>query len=256
MKDLIEKVFEEKMKDGSFEKIISAKIEEMISSLLREMMSWDGCVKKSFEEKLKPIMLQAVSKCDLTETAAIVTEILNNSVKQTPVHLMERSFNGLKSLFSQNETVQNIKFGQKVKLSDIFKEYCELIQKGAPYDQDDLEERGVDVLYDDGRYACVTAEMSVERKYRETYYGSRREEYEIMVHSSLNKEDEELLFKIAESYDKTLRIEYDTGHIVLAELGGLDPFVMYLIILKSNYCNIEIDTSEELKELYVEVNCL
>lgn len=253
MEKLIQKVFEEKLSNGTIEKIISKHIDDMVSDILRDQMGWSGDVKKALAERVKPIALAAVNECDLSKTAAVVTELLNNALRESPVHLINDTLNGIKCLYSQNDALNGIKFGQTVKLSDIFKEFCGLIKSRA-YDEDDLEKKDIECYYDDegvGKIAWITAEMIVEETTVETYYGYKRANYTVELRSSLNGEEQGLTFKICESYDKSLRLEIETGGLLLAELSHIDPFIMYLITLKNNWCNIQIDTQSETKDIEV-----
>lgn len=255
MKDLIAKVFNEKLEDGTIEKIIGKHIEDMVSDILNDQMKWNGETKKALEERIKPICLAAVSECDLSKTAAVVTELLNNALRGTPIHLLNDTLNGIKSLYSQNENIRGLKFGQTIKLSDIFKKYCEFI-KGKTFDEDDLDEKGIESFDNDeqeGKYAYIGVEMTVEETETETYYGYKRSKFKVEMRSELNGEEEGLTFYVSESYDRTLRLEVETGGMLLAELSRIDPFIMYLIAVRNNYCNIQIDTGSEHEDVEVEV---
>lgn len=255
MKDLITRVFNEKLEDGTIEKIVGKHIEDMVSDILKDQMGWNGEVKKALAERVKPIALAAVDKCDLSKTAAVVAELLNNALRETPVHLLKETFDGIKGLYSQNDMLQKIRFGQTVKLSDIFKEYCALVENKG-YDEDELQKKGIECLDDyegEGKSAFISAELIVEETTKETYYGFSRRKYTVEMRISLNGEEEGLTFCVSEAYDKSFRIEIETGGLLLAELSSLDPFIMYLIALKNNFCKIEIDTESEQKDLEVKV---
>ena len=253
MESLIKKVFNEKLNDGTIEKIVSEKIEEMISSILKDQMSWSGQVKKALEERLKPIMLEAVANCDLSQTAAIVTDLLNSAVKTSPVHLIKDTYDGIKTLFATNEEAKDISFGKTVKLSEIFKVYTKSLTYKTYYDSD-LEKKDIAVNdnYDEGgKYAYIDASMEVERIIKENYWSSKKTKYQVTLHN--NYEDKDIVFNISESYDETLRIDIDTNNMLLAELRHLPQIFLYLIQLKSNWCNIQIDTESEVDEVEVAV---
>ena len=254
MENLIKKVFNEKLNDGTIEKIVSEKIEEMISSILRDQMSWSGEVKKRLEERLKPIMLEAVANCDLSQTAAVVTDLLNSAVKTSPVHLIKDTYDGIKTLFYTNEEAKDISFGKTVKLSEIFEVYTKFLTYKS-YDESDLEKKDIDVHdnYDEGgKYAYIGASMEVERITEENYWGRGKTKYQVTL--SNEYEDKDIVFEITESYDETLRINIDTGNMLLAELRHLPKIFLYLIQLKNNWCKIQIDTESEMDEVEVEVS--
>ncbi len=62
MKELIEKVFEEKLNNGTIEQIVGKHIENMVSEIMKDSMSWNGQVKKALAEKMNPLMLKAVKR--------------------------------------------------------------------------------------------------------------------------------------------------------------------------------------------------
>lgn len=255
MKDLIARVFNEKLEDGTIEKIIGKHIEDMVSSILNEQMGWGGEIKKALAEKVKPVALAAVDECDLSKTVAVVAELLNNALRGTPIHLLNDTLNGIKSIYSQDENIRGLRFGQTVKLSDIFKKYCEFI-KGKTFDEDDLDKKGIESFdYDEeeGKYAYVGVEMTVEETETETYYGYKRSKYTVEMRSELNGENEGFTFSVCEAYNREFRLEIETGGMLLAELSHIDPFIMYLITVRNNYCKIQIDTESEHEDVKVEV---
>lgn len=253
MEDLIKKVFNEKLNDGTIEKIVREKIDEMISSILRDQMSWSGEVKKGLEERLKPIMLESVAKCDLSQTAAVVTDLLNSAVKTSPVHLIKDTYDGIKTLFATEAESKDISFGKTIKLSEIFEVYTKFLTYNSCSEYD-LEKKNIEVSedYDNGgKHAYIDAGMEVERITDDNWWGRSATKYQVTL--SNNYEDKDIVFSISESYDKTLRIDIDTGNMLLAELRHLPRIVLYLIQLKNNYCKIEIDTESEAEEVEIEV---
>ena len=256
MEELIKKVFNEKLNDGTIEKIVSEKIEGMISSILQDQMSWDGQVKKQLEERLKPIMLEAVANCDLSQTASIVTDLLNQAVKTSPVHLIKDTYDGIKTLFTNNEEAQNITFGKTVKLTEIFKTYTKMIENDS-YCESDFKKKDLEIHddYDDGgKFGYIDVIMEVETILKKNYWDSYDTKYQVTLSNNYDNEEKEVVFEITKSYDSTLRINIDTGNMLLAELKHLPPILLYLIQLKNNWCNIEIDTESEMDEVEVKVD--
>ena len=248
MEELIKKVFNEKLNDGTIEEIVKKKIDEMISSILQEQMNWNGAVKKGLEERLKPIMLKAVADCDLSKTAAIVTDLLNRAVKTSPIHLINDTYDGIKTLFSVNEELKDIRIDQKVKLSDIFAFYVKSLSNETYY-KSDLEDKSIDIFDDydgEGEYAYIGAAMEVERTYIDDYFGRRKEKIQVTLSNNYTEKD--IVFDIKESYDGDLRIDINTEGMLLAELRHLPETFLYLIQLKSYWCEIEIDTEGESDE--------
>ena len=246
MEELFKKVFNQKLQDGSIEKIVSDQIDSMIKDILKDSMSWSGTVRKTLEERLKPIMLDSVANCDLSQTAAMVTDLLNNAVKTSPLNLIQDTYKGISTLFNANSLGQDISFGKVVSLTDIFKVYIGMIEN-TTYSDYELENKDIQVHQDEGKYAYIEAQMSIDPVMR----SNGKDRYEITLHNNFDKED--IVFEISESYDKTLRINLDTDNMLLAELRHLSPMYLYLLQLKSMWCDIRMNTSEEYDEIRVEV---
>lgn len=73
MKDLINKVFEEKMQDGSIEKIVADKINEMVVRVCESQMGYNGAAKKAMEDRLSPLIMQAIERSDLSTLLRAIT---------------------------------------------------------------------------------------------------------------------------------------------------------------------------------------
>ncbi|HRF69878.1 MAG TPA: hypothetical protein PKV66_00445 [Candidatus Pelethenecus sp.] len=252
MKELIEKVFEEKLNDGTIEQIVGKHIENMVSDIMRDSMSWNGQVKQALSEKLNPLMLKAVSECDLSKSVILITELLNNSFKNSPIQLLQNTMDGIKKLYCLDDKLKNIKLGQIVKLSEIYNYYCDLIEKET-FDKSDLEDKDIEVYIDDSVYAYIDIYMAVDDTTKEREWGYSRKTYSVELTSSLDGENHGIVFEIAEGYGDELHINIDTNDYILAEFPSLNPFVFYLLMLKNYYCNIVIDTDGKEDQVVVQV---
>ena len=252
MKELIEKVFEEKLNNGTIEQIVGKHIENMVSEIMKDSMSWNGQVKKALAEKMNPLMLKAVSECDLSKSVILITELLNNSFKNSPLQLLQNTMDGIKNLYCLDDKLKNIEFGQTIKLSKIYNHYCDLIEKES-FSKSDLEEKDIEVYAEDGLYAYIDINMEVEDTTKEKEWGYSQKTYSVELYSSLDGENHGVVFEIAEGYGSELHINIDINDYPLAKFPRIDTFVFYLLMLKNYYCNIVIDTDGEENQVVVRV---
>ena len=239
MEKLIKEVFEKKLSDGTIEKIVSEKIEEMVSKIIEEQMGWRGEVRELLTEKLKPVMLQAVKNCDLSKTAIVVTEFLNNSFNKTPVHLMKDTFEGLQSLFSTNELIASVKFGDKIKLSEVFKNYVKYVKMQAPTSMSELKDLGFYIDYGD-QYVEIPCSMEIELD-EDPAYRNQGTNYTVELQSALD-EEKTIKFRLVRNYKDELTIRMDGRFPELAEFAYMDAFIMYLFTLQNYWVSIDFDT--------------
>ncbi len=249
MKEIIEKVLEEKMNDGTVEKIIGEKLDKMLSSTMDDMLGWNSPIKKALEEKLKPIMLNAVEKSNVSDYAVKVTALLNDLLKNTQLTSYKNSIKNLKGFLDIDVT-----YGQKVKLSDIFEKYCEFIEKDA-FTESDFE--STEINRDDGvKNVWVECYMQAEKK--EEGYFTQTKKYSVELSNQKSDEPKSRFRKTAFNFE-IRHSSYDSkNHIGLGldvsidEIHHLPAFVLYLIKLSNNYADIEIDTEEASDEVSIE----
>ena len=113
MKDLIEKVFNDKMSDGSFESIISKKLEEMISSICYDLTSRSGELRNQAQIRLEPIMLQAFEQSNFEKMTLKLSSIINEGLKETALDRYSSLLNNLHNLFGGNTCVSALKKCEK-----------------------------------------------------------------------------------------------------------------------------------------------
>lgn len=141
-----------KLNDGTVEKLVEQCIEKGISEALKEVFSWSGEGKKLIEEKLNETIVPVIERHDfnqyLIKLDSVLTEIINNTILADNKKMLEN----FKKLMKEPEA-------KEVKLSDIFKRYCEHV--AANVDTGELE-----ACCDDGEpyYEHVTASMEVEHE--------------------------------------------------------------------------------------------
>ncbi len=248
MKELINKAFEEKMKDGSIERIVSDKINEMVVNICTAQMRYDGPARKAMEEKLSPLILAAVERCDLSNMVDKITMILNASLKDTAVEEYDELFDSLRGMFGINEKIKPLREKRFVKMSDIFKEYQKYLQD--VYDRDDFRESEIE--YDDGYYATVDCSMVVSPDEDELF---RKRGYvvELSTDKSNEKKSGDIRFKLRWDYSGSeLYVRADLRDLTIAELRYCPSFILYLAFIEREWIRVDLDTMNEEENVYID----
>ncbi len=253
MQDLINKVFEEKMQDGTIEKIVSEKIDEMVRKICSDQMGYSGAAKKAMEEKLNPLILQAVERCDLSSMVTKITMLLNASLQGSEVEHYHNVLESAQNLFGANDAIKALREKRVVKLSEIFKEYKNYLKH--IYDRDDFD--SLDIESDEnGPYASVECAMTVATEEKNPY-GWRKPGYEVEL--STEKSDDEkngksgdIRFKLNWNYDNTeLHLYADFRSLSLSDLRYCPSFIIYLAAIEREYIKVEIDMYEDDDTVYI-----
>lgn len=251
MKDLINKVFEEKMHDGTIEKIVADKIDEMVKSICERQMKWDGAARKAMEEKLAPVILQAVEASDLSSMVTKITMLLNAGLASSELERYHDALAPVKEVFDVNDKLRALKNKKGVKLSEIFEEYKKYLD--YIYDRDDFDG---DDIEDDGESVTAAIECSIRVAQKEAgYYSWRKPGYEVEL--STDKSDDR------KSGDIRFKLEYDyTGEqthlcgdfrsLTLADLRHCPEFILYLAYIEREGLAVEIDVEDEDDVVYID----
>lgn len=230
MQEIIKKVYNEKLNDGTIEKIVSDKIDEMVKSCCDDLFTWCGPIKKQMKEKLGEVMSTVVENSDFSQYVQKLTYIINQVLPETALE----DYKNIGKAIEETCGSKALSYKDTVKLSDIFKAYCDYVEKETfnEYDFDDDDE-----LHDDydngGKYTELTLKMKVDdyiKFYIDDSYTTmdtkEREKYTF----SLKK------WKNSVSYYK---------EIPLSKLRYISQFEMYLIMLSNNSVRIEFDCYNE-----------
>lgn len=249
MKDLISKVFEEKMQDGTLEKIVSEKIDEMVRKICSDQMGYGGAAKKAMEEKLNPLILQAVERCDLSDMVTKITMLLNASLKGSEVEQYHDLIESAQNLFGANDSIKALREKRVVKLSKIFEEYQKYLQ--YIYDRDDFESYDIEEG-DYGPFASVECALTVAPDDSAYVWNKPGYEVELSTTKSDDKKSGDIRFKLKWNYDNTeLRLCADFRSLSLADLRYCPPFIIYLATIEREWIKVEVDTEEEDDIVYI-----
>lgn len=248
MKDIINRVYEKKLTDGTIERIVSEHFDKMISDICQNQMSWNGEAKKAVEERLKPIMLQAIERSDLSDLVTKITTVINAGIKGSSLEGFERLTSGIRNLFGSNQLIEKYKNRKSVKVSEIFEEYCEFVAKA--YNDYDFEDN--EVSYDDGKAAYIDCSMSVEDDTQNYFFRKNGYIVELTNEKSDDEKSTDIKFRLAWNYDNTsLKAESDFRSLSISDLRFMPPFLLFLSWLEGEYINIELDEREDSESAYV-----
>ncbi len=137
----------EKLNDGTVEKLVEQYIEKGISDALRDVFSYGGEGKKLIEKKLNETIIPVIERHDfnqyLTKLDAVLTEIVNSTNLSENKNIL-RNFKGL---MKEPEV-------KEIQLSEVFNQYCRHVAENV-----DTSELEADCEDGEPYYEFVTAEM-------------------------------------------------------------------------------------------------
>ena len=240
MEEIIKKVYEQKMADGTFEKIVSANFEKMVSSVCDDLMSWNGSIKKQMKEKIEPLLIKMVESSNFNEYVVKLTTVLNECLKTSPLNQYKQITDTLKSLCGGGDN--SFAYGEKVKISEIFQKYIKYVE--SEFEEDDFEED--EINKDDGKKtAYIECSMESDKKEKMGYFSRyNRDEFEITFNNekSENKENTVINFSIEKDYNDKYRLHIQTN-FKISELYVVPSFIVYLMSLQNSSAEIILDES-------------
>lgn len=249
MKDLINKVFEEKMQDGTIEKIVADKINEMVVRVCESQMGYNGAAKKAMEDRLSPLIMQAIERSDLGPMVDKITMILNASLRDSALDEYGKVFDGVRNLFAANDSVKAIREKRIVKMSEIFEEYKKYL--GEVFDKDDFKESEIE--YGDERQAPIECSMVVSPDEDELF---RKRGYvvEFSTEKCAQGKSGDIRFKLRWDYCGTeLYIRADLRDLTIADLRYCPSFILYLSCIEREWIRVELDKEYDDDTVYI--NC-
>lgn len=249
MEEMIKKIFNEKMNDGTFEKIVSEKFEQMITEICKDLTSWNGSIKKQMQEKIEPLMSDAIEKSDFNEYTIKLIDIINQSLKQSNLNQYRVVADNLKALLGHKEI--EYKWGGNVKISSIFEKYIEFVEESleeSDFKRDEINtDDGTKTTYVECRYFVEEDEYCEDRV---GYFSNKRSTQHIIFTNDKAEEDDDIAtktrveFDVYESFDGTKHLNFDTD-FKISELRTIPSFILDLMDIKNKYCNIFIDKRKD-----------
>ena len=219
----------EKLNDGTVEKLVAQYIEKGVSEALKEIFSYGGTGRKLIIEKLDETIVPVIESHDfnqyLTKLDSVLTEIINST-----------------SLVDNREILANFKNlmiepeNKEIKLSAIFRRYCGHV--AAHVNIASLEAR----CDDDGDpyYGHVTASMEVEHEDNSWFKSS----YDDCVIRFTCEEDKSLSFQM-KLYKDVAKERWKFKGIDAVDINSLrylSDFEVFLMTLHRGFVEITMDT--------------
>ena len=237
LEDSVKSVIEEKLNDGTVEKIIADKFEKGLNDAIGDLFRSYGDINKLIQEKVKEVLIPAIEGYDFSEYVvkldAVLTQIVNSTV------LVDN-----KTLLSNfKELMIEDKKKRVIKVSEIFQEWCNYVAKKVETD-------GLEVIGDDEpSYEDVNVTMVVE--YEEGRAWSDLKKANIFFEC---EHDETMNFSIPISkWGKFDEGNWTIDLVISPDISNLrymSSFEIFLLKLKRMFIKIELD-EEEIEE-YVE----
>ena len=183
------------------------------------------------DEKVKEVIVPVIERHDfnqyIVKLDSILTEIINNTTLSDSQKILEN----FKELMKEPEI-------RVIKLSDIFKKYCEYVAHDV--DTDNLE-----AYCEDGEpyYDPVTANMEVEHKDR---WISSSEYCRVKFSCEEDKELNKELRLYRSRDDRNWTISYVMDIFCdINSLRNLSDFDIFLMTLRRAFVDVELDTESE-----------
>lgn len=221
----------QKLSDGTVEELVKKNVESAIKKSLEDTFSWSGSGKKMIDEKVKEVIVPVIERHDfnqyIVKLDSILTEIINNTTLSDNQKILEN----FKELMKEPEI-------RVIKLSDIFKKYCEYVAHDV--DTDNLE-----AYCEDGEpyYDPVTANMEVEHKDR---WISSSEYCRVKFSCEEDKELNKELRLYRSRDDRNWTISYVMDIFCdINSLRNLSDFDIFLMTLRRAFVDVELDTESE-----------
>ena len=219
----------QKLNDGTVERLIEEKLEKGISDAISELFSYGGKAKKVLVGKFEETMIPVIEDHDfnqyLVKLDSVLTEIVNNTSVADNEVILENFKRLMKS------PVEDFSI---VPISKIYDEW-------QNYVSENIDTSKLEIDYDDTpSYYDATTNMEVEREERH-WFTSTRDDY-IVRFTCDEDEDMNCEFKLSGGYsDSRLRIDATTLPMDIHSLRTLSKFEIFIQQLMRAYSKIDLD---------------
>lgn len=231
IKDCISKELEK----GIVEKVISQQLENCIKEAVKDMFSWNGCIKKAINEKIESTMIPFIENYNYSELVPKMDYVLTDLLKN--LNMDNRK------LLENFQALMMKEVPKKIKLTDMFKQWQKHVEEEI--DKDKIEDM-------DYEGACIDVNMSVE----DVYENNRWSHYERKIVTFTCDTDEDVNFEFMitrwkSDKERPFKLEYETIHDI-SSLRYLKKFDMFMMNLSQAYSEIEIDKEYDSDEVIIE----
>lgn len=237
MEELIKRVFEEKMKNGEIEKIISSRIDKLVLDVCDSLMSYGGEIKNYVKEKISPILIKAVDDSDFNYLSTKVVEIFNENIQSSGLAQLENIRKSVALLLNGDDIPK--KSFEKISVKELFEHY-------KKYVKESIQEDDVESTLEEGEdYKYTEIEVTMEIKDCNSFFNDQK----VIIFSNEVADDEDndasryskFEIQLYKSYNGNYMLDFN-DRIPFSRLSTLPEFIIYLIKLKNYSCIIELDT--------------
>jgi hypothetical protein len=234
IENAINGVITEKLGEGIIQKLVAENLEKGISNSLDNLLGNYGFVTKIIEKNIKDVMVKQLESYDYSKYIVKLDCVLNEILQHT-------SLNHKKILENFKELMIDVEVPKKVKVSDIFEQFCDHVSNNV--ETSDLK------VNEDDTPSYETVRVTLETEYEEDRNWSSRKFAKLVFEC---EKDEDLNIEIRLEKYKEYPWELSKKYVdSMDSLKNMSKFEIYLLKLYQNGTKIEID--EEDKEEYVEV---
>lgn len=225
-------VLNEKLNDGTVEKIIEEKLKKGISEALDNVFGYRGEVKEAIESKIKEVIVPVIERHDFNQYMVKLDSLLTEIVNGTNLADNKRILENFKSLMKDTEY-------KEIELSKVFEKYCEHVAKN-------VDTRNLDADCEDGEpyYQNVTARMEVEHEDKGWFKSS----FDDCIVKFICEEDEDLNCQL-KLYKHNKEDKWDILNsdysIDINSMKYTSDFEIFLSVLKRGFVKIILDTESE-----------
>lgn len=225
-------VMEEKLNDGTVEKIIEEKLKKGVSEALDGIFGYNGVAKRAIEGKIKEVMVPVVEKHNFNQYTVKLDSCLTEIINGTNLADNKTILENFRSLMKEPEY-------KEIELSKIFERYCKHVSENV--DVSNLEEECED---EEPYYSHVTARMEVEHENN----GWFKSKYDYCNVKLTCDEDEDLncQIKLHKNSDKVnWGILRGVESMEINSLRNRSDFDIFLSVLNRGFVDILMDTENE-----------
>ena len=221
----------EKLNDGTVERLIEEKLEKGISDAISEVFSYGGKAKKALVSKVEETMVPIIEKHDfnryLVKLDSILTELVNNTSLADNAVILDNFKQLMKSPVDDFSIVP---------ISRIYDEY-------QNYVSGHIDTSKLEICTDDEPYYCdATTNMEIEKCERRWFSSDR--DYYIVKFTCDEDEDMNCEFKLNSYSDEILRIDATTIPMDIQSLSTLSNFEIFIQQLMRAWAKIHLDIME------------
>lgn len=239
----MEKTFEQKiadvvnakLNDGTMEKVVEKYIEKGVNDALADLFGYNGVGKKIINEKLKDVIVPVIESHDFNKYIVKLDAVLTEIANETSIVDNKKILENFSKLIKEPEN-------GKIKVSEIFEEYCKHVAKNI--DTSNLE---ATCEGEDPHYEFVSAQMEIEHEDK-GYFKSDYDDCCIMFTCS---EDESLNCQIKifkRTNEDEWRILRSEKTVDINSLRHTNDFEIFLSVLNRSFTKIVLDEENDYND--------